>query len=50
MQTLGAAYLGGAQLSQFAAAGHVAELTPGALARLGTALAWDRPPYSGMLF
>ena len=50
VQTLGAAYLGGAQLSQFAAAGHVVELTPGALATLGTALAWDRPPYSGMLF
>lgn len=50
VQALGAAYLGGAQLSQLAAAGHAAELTPGALARLGTALSWDRPPYSGMLF
>ena len=50
VQALGAAYLGGGQLSQLAAAGHAAELTPGALAALGTALSWDRPPYSGMLF
>ncbi len=45
-----AGYLGGAHLSQLAGAGHVAELTPGALAALGTALSWDRPPFSGMLF
>jgi predicted acetyltransferase len=50
VQALGAAYLGGGQLSQLAAAGHAEELTPGALAALGTALSWDRPPYSGMLF
>jgi predicted acetyltransferase len=50
VQALGTAYLGGGQLSQLAAAGHAAELTPGALARLGTALSWDRPPYSGMVF
>jgi predicted acetyltransferase len=47
---LAAGYLGGAHLSQLAGAGHVAELTPGALAALGTALSWDRPPFSGMLF
>jgi predicted acetyltransferase len=50
VQALGAAYLGGAQLSQLAAAGQAAELTQGALATLGTALSWDRPPYSGMMF
>jgi predicted acetyltransferase len=47
---LAAGYLGGAHFSQLAAAGHVAELTPGALAALGTALSWDRPPFSGMVF
>jgi predicted acetyltransferase len=47
---LGAGYLGGAQFSQLAAAGHVAELSAGAVATLGTALSWDRPPFSGMVF
>jgi len=50
VQALAAGYLGRACLSQLAGAGQVAELTPGALAMLGTALAWDRPPYSGMMF
>jgi predicted acetyltransferase len=47
---LAAGYLGGAHFSQLTGAGHVAELTPGALAALGTALSWDRPPFSGMVF
>ncbi len=34
---LGAAYLGGASLGQLAGAGHVAELTPGALTALAAA-------------
>jgi predicted acetyltransferase len=50
IQALGAAYLGGGQLGQLAAAGHAAEVTPGALATLGTALSWDRPPYCGTMF
>ena len=47
---LGAAYLGGASFGQLADAGHVAELTPGALGRLAAAMSWDRAPYSGMMF
>jgi predicted acetyltransferase len=47
---LGAAYLGGASFGQLADAGHVAELTPGALGKLAAAMSWDRAPYSGMMF
>jgi predicted acetyltransferase len=47
---LGAAYLGGASLGQLAGAGHVAELTPGALTALAAATCWDIAPYSGMMF
>lgn len=50
VQALAAGYLGGAQFSQLAGAGHAVELTTGSLAALGTALSSDRPPFSGMLF
>jgi predicted acetyltransferase len=50
VQALGAAYLGGASFGQLAGAGHAAELTPGALATLASAMSWDRAPYSGMMF
>jgi predicted acetyltransferase len=50
VQALGAGYLGGTSLGQLAAAGHLAELTPGSLARLATAMSWDRAPHSGMMF
>jgi predicted acetyltransferase len=50
VQALGAGYLGGGSFSQLAAAGQVAELTAGSLARLATAMSWDRAPYSGMMF
>jgi predicted acetyltransferase len=50
VQALGAAYLGGASFGQLAGAGHVAELTPGALPILAAAMSWDRAPYSGMVF
>jgi predicted acetyltransferase len=42
---LGAAYLGGTRLGALAAAGQAAELTPGALAPLSAALAWDPAPW-----
>jgi predicted acetyltransferase len=47
---LGAAYLGGASFGQLAGAGHIAELTPGALTSLAAAMSWDIAPYSGMMF
>jgi predicted acetyltransferase len=50
VQALGAAYLGAPCFAQLAAAGHIAELTQGSLARLGTAMSWERAPYSPMLF
>jgi predicted acetyltransferase len=50
VQALGAAYLGAPCFAQLAAAGHIAELTPGTLARLGTAMSWDRAPFSPMVF
>jgi predicted acetyltransferase len=50
VHALGAGYLGGASFGQLADAGHVAELTPGALGRLAAAMSWDRAPYSGMMF
>ena len=50
VQALGAGYLGGARLGQLAAAGHIHELTPGALARLSTAMSWDPAPWSCMIF
>lgn len=50
VQALGAGYLGGASFGQLAAAGHIAEVTPGALARLGTAMSWNRSPHSPMMF
>jgi len=50
IQALGAGYLGGASFGQLAGAGHIAELTPGALPTLAAAMSWDRAPYSGMMF
>lgn len=50
VQALGAGYLGRTSFTQLAAAGHVAELTSGAVARLGTAMSWDRAPHSPMMF
>jgi predicted acetyltransferase len=50
VQALGASYLGGASFGQLAGAGHIAEMTPGALATLAAAMSWDRAPYSGMMF
>lgn len=50
VQALGAGYLGGASFGQLAAAGHVSELTPGALARLAAAMSWDSRPWCSMMF
>jgi predicted acetyltransferase len=50
VQALGTGYLGGASFSQLAAAGHVSELTPGALARLAAAMSWDPRPWCSMMF
>jgi|SRR5271165_1259533 len=49
-QALGAGYLGGASFGQLAAAGQVSELTPGALARLASAMSWDPRPWCSMMF
>jgi predicted acetyltransferase len=50
VQALGAGFLGAPRVGQLAAAGHIAELTPGSLARLGAAMSWDRAPFSPMIF
>jgi predicted acetyltransferase len=50
VQALGAGYLGGASFGQLAAAGHVSELTPGALARLAAAMSFDPRPWCSMMF
>jgi predicted acetyltransferase len=50
VQALGAAYLGGASFGQLAGAGHVSELTPGALAHLAAAMSWDPRPWCSMMF
>ncbi|HSR83108.1 MAG TPA: GNAT family N-acetyltransferase [Streptosporangiaceae bacterium] len=50
VQALGAGYLGGASFGQLAAAGHVSERTPGAVARLATAMSWDPRPWCSMMF
>jgi predicted acetyltransferase len=47
---LGAGYLGGASFGQLAAAGQAGELTPGALARLATAMSSDPRPWCSMMF
>lgn len=47
---LGAAYLGGAGLAPFAAAGLAAEARPGALAALSAALRWDPAPWCPVIF
>lgn len=48
--TLAAAYLGGTTVTTLADAGHVAELTPGALARLDLALHVPRAPWTPEFF
>lgn len=50
VQTLGAAYLGGARLGQLAAAGRLVEQRPGALAELSAAMLWDPAPWTPMIF
>jgi predicted acetyltransferase len=50
VQALGAGFLGAPRVGQLAAAGQIAELTPGSLARLGTAMSWERAPFSPMIF
>jgi predicted acetyltransferase len=50
VQALAAGFLGAPRVGQLAAAGHIAELTPGSLAQLGTAMSWDRAPFSPMIF
>jgi predicted acetyltransferase len=47
---LGAAYLGGTTLAGLAAAGRVAELRPGTLARVSRAFAGDRQPWCPEVF
>jgi predicted acetyltransferase len=47
---LGAAYLGGRQLAEFAAAGRVVEHTPNALNAASTALSWPVHPVSHEIF
>ena len=50
VRVLGAVYLGRGGLSAYAAAGHAAELRPGALARLTAALGWDQAPWCPAVF
>ncbi len=50
VRALGAAYLGGTRLGALAAAGHVAELRPGAVARLSAAIFWDPAPWCPINF
>jgi predicted acetyltransferase len=50
VQVLGAGFLGAPRFGQLAAAGHIAELTPGSVARLAAAMSWDRAPFSPMIF
>jgi hypothetical protein len=47
---LGAAYLGGTRLGALAAAGRVAQLRTGTLARLSAAMSWDPAPWCPMIF
>ncbi len=49
VQALGAGYLG-SRIGQLAAAGHIRELTPGALGRFSTAMSHDPAPWSCMMF
>lgn len=50
IRDLGAAYLGGTTLTALAAAGHVRELTAGALASASVAFGWHRAPVSPEVF
>lgn len=47
---VGAAYLGGTGLKAMASAGLVIEATPGSLAALSTAMAWEPAPWCPMTF
>jgi predicted acetyltransferase len=47
---LGAADLGGTRLGTLAAAGRVAELRPGTLAPLSTAMSWEPAPWCPVIF
>jgi predicted acetyltransferase len=47
---VGAAYLGGTGLKAMASAGLVTEATPGSLAALSTAMAWEPAPWCPMTF
>ncbi len=50
VRELGAAYLGGTRLAALAAAGLVAELRPGAVGSLSTAMSWDPAPWCPRIF
>lgn len=50
VRELGAAYLGGVTLAELAAAGLVAEHTPGALARTSAAFSWPVAPVCSWVF
>jgi predicted acetyltransferase len=50
VSALGAAYLGGTGLTAMADAGLVTEATPGSLAALSTAIAWEPAPWCPMTF
>ena len=50
VRELGAAYLGGRQLAEFAATGRVVEHTPGALTTATTAFSWPTHPASIEVF
>jgi predicted acetyltransferase len=50
VRELGAVYLGGRQLAEFAATGRVVEHTPGTLATAGTAFSWPVQPVSIEVF
>lgn len=47
---VGAAYLGGTGLKAMASAGLITEATPGSLAALSTAMAWEPAPWCPMTF
>jgi predicted acetyltransferase len=50
VRELGAAYLGGTPLATLAGAGLVAELRPGAVRQLSTAMSWQPAPWCPMVF
>jgi predicted acetyltransferase len=50
VQSLGAAYMGGATLGALARAGLAEEARPGAIAALSTAMSWEPAPWSPTVF